>query len=107
MNKTVAKQNTRMRRHARVRAKIKGTLERPRLAIYKSNRYMEAQLIDDEAGKTILSGKMADGIKLAADVAAKAKAKGVTKIVFDRGGFRYTGSVSAFAEALRKAGLEF
>lgn len=96
-----------MRRHARVRAKVKGTLERPRVAVYKSNRYMEVQLIDDEAGKTILSSKMADKVKLAADIAKRAQAAGVKRVVFDRGGFRYAGSVATLAEALRKAGLQF
>src|ERR1700733_5530547 len=107
MNKAIQKNTTRIRRHARVRAKVKGTLARPRLAVYKSNRYLEAQLIDDEAGKTLGSGKMADGDKLASALIAKAKGLGVTKIVFDRGVFRYAGSVAAFAEALRKGGLEF
>ncbi len=107
MDKALAKQNIRGRRHARIRAKVKGTAERPRLAVYKSNRYIEAQLIDDEAGKTLLSGKMADGSKLAVELAAKAKQKGIAKVVFDRGGFRYTGSVAAFADAVRKAGLDF
>ena len=95
------------RRHNRIRAKVKGTMERQRLAVYKSNRYLEAQIIDDDAGRTIVSAKMADGSKLASEIAAKAKAKGVSKVVFDRGGFRYTGSIAALADALRKAGLEF
>lgn len=96
-----------MRRHARVRAKVKGTLERPRLAVYKSNRFLEAQFIDDDAGRTLASAKMADEQKLASELMTKAKAKGITNVVFDRGGFRYAGRVAAFAEALRKAGLQF
>lgn len=99
--------DTRTRRHNRIRAKISGTAERPRLAIYKSNRYMEAQLIDDTKGRTIASAKLADAVKVGEEVAKKAKAAGVTKVVFDRGGFRYTGSVAALADAARKAGLEF
>lgn len=99
--------DTRTRRHNRIRAKISGTSERPRLAIYKSNRYMEAQLIDDTKGRTIASAKLADAVKVGEEVAKKAKAAGITKVVFDRGGFRYTGSVAALADAARKAGLEF
>lgn len=97
----------RERRHNRIRAKVKGTTERPRLAVYKSNRYMEAQLIDDTLGRTIVSGKMDDVEKLGAEIAKKAKAAGITKVVFDRGGFRYTGRVANLAEAARKGGLEF
>jgi large subunit ribosomal protein L18 len=97
----------RQRRHNRIRAKVTGTKERPRLAVYKSNRYMEAQLIDDTAGRTIVSGKMDDAQKLGEELAKKATAAGITKVVFDRGGFRYTGRVASLAEAARKAGLEF
>lgn len=95
------------RRHKRIRAKVKGTKERPRLAVYKSNRYLEAQLIDDGAGRTLLSGKMDDAVKLGKDIATRAKAAGVTTVVFDRGGFRYTGRVAALAEAARAGGLKF
>ncbi len=95
------------RRHNRIRAKVAGTPERPRLAVYKSNRYLEAQVIDDTAGKTILSAKMDDAQKLGADIAKRAKEKGIRKVVFDRGGFRYTGSIAVLAEAARKGGLEF
>lgn len=97
----------RQRRHNRIRAKVKGTPERPRLAVYKSNRYLEAQVIDDIAGKTLLSAKMDDAQKLGEDIAKRAKAAGVTKVVFDRGGFQYTGSIAVLAEAARKGGLEF
>ena len=95
------------RRHKRIRAKVIGTKERPRLAVYKSNRYMEAQLIDDSAGRTLLSGKMSDEVKLGKDIAARAKAAGITTVVFDRGGFRYTGRVATLAEAARAGGLKF
>ena len=95
------------RRHKRIRAKVSGTSERPRLAIYRSNRYMEAQLIDDTKGRTIASGKMADADKLGAEIASKAKEKGIAKVVFDRGGFRYIGKVALLADAARKGGLEF
>ena len=97
----------RERRHNRIRAKVKGTKERPRLSVYKSNRYVEAQLIDDNAGRTILSGKMDDATKLGKDIAARAKAAGVSAVVFDRGGFRYTGRIAALAEAAREGGLKF
>ncbi len=96
-----------IRRHNRIRAKVKGTPERPRLAVYRSNRYMEAQVIDDTVGKTLMSAKMNDAVKVGEDIAKRAKAAGITKVVFDRGGFRYTGSVAALAEAARKGGLEF
>jgi large subunit ribosomal protein L18 len=95
------------RRHKRIRAKIKGTKERPRLAVYRSNRYLEAQLIDDDAGRTILSGKMDDAVKLGKDIASRAKAAGITTVVFDRGGFRYTGRVATLAQAAREGGLKF
>ncbi|MEK7613107.1 MAG: 50S ribosomal protein L18 [Patescibacteria group bacterium] len=97
----------RTRRHNRIRAKIKGTSLRPRFSVYKSNRYLEAQLIDDTAGRTLVSGKMDDAGKLGKDIATRAKAQGISKVVFDRGGFRYTGRVAALAEAARTAGLEF
>lgn len=97
----------RIRRHNRIRAKVQGTSARPRLAVYKSNRYLEAQIIDDTKGRTLVSGKMADAAKLGSEIAKKAVAAGITKIVFDRGGFRYIGSVAVLADAARKGGLEF
>lgn len=106
----------RERRHNRIRAKIAGSKERPRLAVYKSNRYLHAQIIDDEVGKTILSGstkemgkdkKMVAAEKLGSELAKKAKAAGIEKVVFDRGGFRYTGRIATLADAARKGGLEF
>lgn len=105
-----------MRRHQRIRATISGTSERPRLALFKSNRYLSAQLIDDTSGTTLLSVSTATqaagtplekaqaaGKRLAAD----AKAKKITKVVFDRGGFLYSGRVKAFADSAREGGLEF
>lgn len=106
----------RERRHNRIRAKVKGSPERPRLAVYKSNRYLHAQVIDDVAGKTIVAGstkemgkdkKMDAAKKLGTELAKRAKAAGITKVVFDRGGFRYTGRVAMLAEAARAGGLEF
>lgn len=95
------------RRHNRIRAKVSGTAERPRLCVYRSNRYMEAQVIDDTKGATIVSVKMDDAVKVGEAIAKAAKAKGISKVVFDRGGFRYAGGVAALAEAARKGGLEF
>lgn len=97
----------RIRRHARIRAKISGTEERPRLCIFKSNTALEAQLIDDAAGKTIASARGKDAQKVGELVALAAKKAGITKAVFDRGGYIYTGKVRALAEAAREAGLTF
>lgn len=97
----------RERRHNRIRAKVKGTAARPRLCVYKSNRYMEAQIIDDTTGHTLVAGKMDDSQKLGEELAKKAHAAGIKAVVFDRGGFRYTGRIAALAEAARKGGLEF
>lgn len=104
------------RRHKRIRAKVKGTAERPRLAVYKSNRYLHAQIIDDASATTIVAGstkemgkdkKMEAAEKLGTELAKRAKAAGITKVVFDRGGFRYIGRVATLADAARKGGLEF
>jgi large subunit ribosomal protein L18 len=106
----------RQRRHARVRARVIGTEARPRLSIYKSNTRITAQVIDDSKGVTIVSidsskekGKTPRerAESAAAAIGKLAKAKGVTKVVFDRGGFEYIGTVKAFADAARGAGLEF
>ncbi len=107
----------RIERHARIRARMAGTAARPRLAVYKSNRYLHAQIIDDTTGKTLLSGstkgaaagikKVDAATKLGAELAAKAKAAGITEVVFDRGGFRYTGRVAVLATAAREGGLKF
>ena len=99
--------NNLTRRHKRIRAKVAGTPARPRLAVYKSNRYLEVQVIDDTIGKTIFSAKMKDASKLGLEIAKRAKEKGIDKVVFDRGGFRYHGRVKALAEAARKGGLKF
>ena len=112
----------RIRRHIRVRKGISGTPERPRLNVYRSQAEIYAQVIDDEAGSTIASastidhdlrGKMA-GMKkseqariIGQAVAERAKAKGVEKVVFDRGGYRYIGRIKALADGAREGGLEF
>ena len=110
----------RSRRHARVRRKVVGTAERPRLTVFRSNRNISVQVIDDDAGRTLASASTletelrgADGgnkegaAKAGALVAERAKAAGVTTVVFDRGGYRYHGRVAAVADAARRAGLEF
>lgn len=116
MKNTSPKQMKRERRHARVRAKIAGTAERPRLSVYKSNTRVIAQVIDDVKGVTLAactSDKAAGKTPreraeaAAAALAKAAQAKGVTTVVFDRGGFNYTGTIKAFADAARAAGLIF
>ena len=108
----------RARRHKRVRKQIFGTAERPRLVVFRSNRGISAQLVDDVEGKTLASAswldkKNAKGAKAdqAAEVgkalAANAKKAGIERVVFDRGGYLYHGRVKALADAARKGGLEF
>jgi large subunit ribosomal protein L18 len=108
----------RLRRHRRVRAKVRGTAERPRLAVYRSNRGMAAQLIDDIAGRTLAAASSQDaGLSKAKRselpaqvgklVAERGKAAGIATVVFDRGGYLYHGRVKALAEAAREHGLEF
>jgi len=116
MDKAQAKTAKRDRRHNRIRAKVQGTAERPRLAIFRSNTAVYAQLVNDEAHATVaasdsrkLNGKNGreKAAAVGADIAAKAKAAGVTAVVFDRGGFQYTGAIKDLAEAAREAGLTF
>ncbi|MBP3707351.1 MAG: 50S ribosomal protein L18 [Clostridia bacterium] len=109
----------RERRHARVRTKISGTAERPRLCIYRSNKNLFAQVIDDVAGTTLVSCSTLDkDIKLKASnkeaakevgsaIAKKALAKKIENVVFDRSGYQYHGIIKEFAEAAREAGLKF
>ncbi len=110
------KQQQRKRRHKRVRAKVSGTALRPRLSIYKSNTRVTAQLIDDEKRATITAVSSLDekgktprerAEQAAATLAKKATDMSIKKVVFDRGGFEYAGTVKAFADAARAAGLEF
>lgn len=109
------KRNTRVRRHAKIRTRLSGTAERPRLAIFKSNRAIYAQIIDDAKGATLAAvsslGKKEPMMKKAAhvggEIAKAASAKKISAVVFDRGGFRYAGHVKALAEAARKGGLKF
>ena len=110
----------RIRRHARVRFKIAGTAERPRVAVSRSNKHISAQVIDDDAGTTLVAASSTEPSlraeqgtpkELAAKVgpllAERASAAGVTTVVFDRGGFSYHGRVAALADAMRERGVKF
>ncbi|MEH0843193.1 50S ribosomal protein L18 [Micromonospora sp. CPCC 205711] len=110
----------RARRHFRVRKNVSGTAERPRLVVTRSLRHIVAQIVDDTKGHTLASASTLDGSlrgtegdksalagKVGALLAERAKAAGVSKVVFDRGGNRYAGRVAALADAAREAGLEF
>ena len=110
----------RQRRHRRVRKLVAGSTERPRLAVFRSNKHISAQVIDDSTGRTVAAASTTEaslrgsgtGNKDAATkvgklVGERAKAAGVTRVVFDRGGFMYHGRVAAVADAAREAGLEF
>ncbi len=105
----------RARRHVRVRAKVSGTPERPRLVVFRSLKHMSAQLVDDVAQRTLmtvtdagLTGKKTErSVAVGKRVAEKAKAAGITKVVFDRAGYQYHGRVKAVADGAREGGLEF
>src|SRR5262245_13232807 len=111
------KQQARRRRHFRVRKKITGTAERPRLAVYRSNRHVQAQVIDDGTGRTLAAASSLEsdlrgnGVgaakKVGETVGQRAREQGVTSVVFDRGGYLYHGRVAAVADGAREAGLEF
>ncbi len=115
------RRNSRIRRHGRVRKKIHGTAARPRLAVFRSNKHIVLQVIDDETGTTLAAASTNEATERSAGtgssvaaatrmgqlVAERAKAVGVEKVVFDRGGFAYHGRVAAAADAAREAGLEF
>lgn len=112
----IKKQVARARRHAKIRTRISGTQARPRLSVFKSNTCLYAQLIDDDSQKTLLSfstktikGKndLERAGVLGREIAEMAKAKKIIKIVFDRGGYMYTGKVKALAEGAREGGLKF
>jgi large subunit ribosomal protein L18 len=109
----------RARRHLRVRKRVQGTTGRPRLVVFRSSKHIYAQVVDDERGVTLVGasdrtegiaidgkGKTAKSFALGQLIASKAKAKGIAKVVFDRGGYQYHGRVKAVAEGARKGGLE-
>ena len=116
-----ARRSSRIRRHRRVRKKIHGTAARPRLAVFRSNKHLSVQVIDDDQGVTLAAastneadvksagstGSVAAAEKVGQLVAERAKAAGVEQVVFDRGGFAYHGRIAAVATAVRDAGLEF
>ena len=118
MIKNKSRNELRKKRHARVRNKVSGTSECPRLNVFRSNSQIFAQVIDDEKGVTLVSssslslklenGGNVEGAKLVGkDIAEKCKSAKITKVVFDRGGYQYHGRVEALAEAARENGLEF
>lgn len=118
MANKLSRNETRQKRHARVRNKVSGTAECPRLNVFRSNKNITAQIIDDVTGTTLASASTVDmkienggnieaAKKVGQEVAERAKAKNITKVVFDRGGYIYHGKVKALAEAAREAGLEF
>jgi len=119
---TERRSTLRQRRHRRVRLRVAGTAQRPRLAVFRSLRHIYAQLIDDEAARTLVSAssresalagelegkdKTARAAVIGRVTAERAREAGIESVVFDRGGFRYHGRVSALAEAAREAGLQF
>jgi large subunit ribosomal protein L18 len=108
----------RLRVHQRIRSRVSGTAERPRLAVFRSVKHIYAQVIDDTKGHTVVAagssekdtkngGNMAGAKEIGKLVAERAKDKGIKAVVFDRGGYQYHGRVKALAEAAREAGLEF
>ena len=110
----------RARRHLRVRKRVRGTAARPRLVVFRSSKHIYAQVVDDDRGVTVVGasdrtegiavdgkGKTARSFAVGELIARKAKAKGVSKVVFDRGGYQYHGRVKAVADGARKGGLEF
>ena len=122
MIKKQSRSEVRAKKHMKVRKRLSGTAERPRLGVFRSNSHMYAQVIDDTAGNTLVSAstlqkEVKDGLektnnieaaaKLGGVIAKRALDKGITTVVFDRGGFIYQGKVKALAEAAREAGLEF
>jgi large subunit ribosomal protein L18 len=119
MIRKIEKKEIRNRIHARIRRKLRGTSERPRLAVFRSVAHIYAQVIDDNAGSTLVSASSVDkggrtnGGNVAAAkaigklVAERAKEKGIQQVVFDRGGYQYHGRIKALADAARAAGLEF
>ena len=119
MVKRIDSNAQRLKRHKRVRGKISGTPERPRLAVYRSNAHISAQIIDDVNGVTLVSantleksfegaaGNCEAAKKIGTVLAERAKAKGIEEVVFDRGGYVYHGRVAALAEGAREGGLKF
>jgi large subunit ribosomal protein L18 len=117
---TSSKNDVRTRIHTRIRLKLRGSQERPRLAVFRSLKHIYAQVIDDREGRTLVAassgekkavvgkgGNLAGAKEIGKLIAERAKAKGISKVVFDRGGYLYHGRIKALADAAREAGLEF
>lgn len=115
---TKTKEHLRKARHARIRKRISGTAERPRLSVFRSLKHISAQLIDDTTGRTLAAASSVEkGLEATGNVegakivgrtlAQRAKEQGISSVIFDRGGFRYHGRVASLAEGAREAGLEF
>ncbi len=113
---TQSKVEKRTRRHARIRSRVTGTEARPRLAVFRSNRFIYAQVINDESGKTVAAADSRSSTgknsaeraqEVGALIAKKALEKGITSVIFDRGGFQYQGMIAALADGAREAGLSF
>lgn len=110
-----SKTDTRKRRHARIRAKVSGTTERPRLAVYRSNRFVSVQVIDDTKGATLAQAhgrefpgaQSAQAAAVGKAIAERAKKAGISSVVFDRGGYTYAAQIQALATAARDGGLTF
>ena len=118
MIRKTARNETRRRVHERIRHKVRGTAERPRLAVFRSLKHISVQVIDDTAGRTLAAassnekglaggGNLAGAKQIGKLIAGRAKEQGIRKVVFDRGGYIYHGRVKALAESAREAGLEF
>jgi large subunit ribosomal protein L18 len=119
MKRFIDKDARRRRIHVRIRERVKGTKERPRLAVFRSLKHIYAQVIDDRAGRTVVSassseksssvngGNLAGAKEVGKLLAERAQAEGVKQVVFDRGGYLYHGRIKALADAARAAGLEF
>lgn len=117
MNKHTHKTEKRVRRHKRIRSQVIGTAERPRLSVFRSNKFIYAQIIDDAQGVTLAAAndmgvketltKTARAEMVGKDIAAAAKKAGITTVSFDRGGFKYTGRIASLADKARENGLQF
>jgi len=116
MKQQASKTAKRIRRHAAIRARVSGTLEMPRLAVFRSNKFIYAQIIDDVARTTLAASSDVKGVKgtkterataIGREIAGLAAQKGITRVVFDRGGFKYIGRIQALADGARAAGLQF
>ncbi|MBI3667495.1 MAG: 50S ribosomal protein L18 [Acidobacteria bacterium] len=120
MIRQVSRNELRLRIHQRLRKRLRGTVERPRLSVFRSLKHIYAQVIDDRTGRTLAwassseknapaksGGNVAGAKEIGKLIAARAREKGVTRVVFDRGGYLYHGRVKALAEAAREGGLEF